>query len=233
LLFLILIADVEEFMKRRGNGGAQIEKKRIFTLAYADDLAALATEEDELKRVLKSLEKYFREKEMSLNMKKSKVLVFSRKDRNKKGKTWKWKETLEEVDEFKYLGYTFKRNNSDEAHIKEVIKKAAGVMAQIWGIGERKFGGDWGRRLMMFNILVKSIFMYGVEVWNWEEREKLEKLQARYIRWTLGLERCTPIYVVQEETKVEPISIEAGQRALKYQEKIRNYTENRILKECK
>jgi len=43
----------------------------------------------------------------------------------------------------KYLGYTFKRNNSDEAHIREVNKKAAGVMAQIWGIGERKFGGDW------------------------------------------------------------------------------------------
>jgi len=55
--------------------------------------------------MLKSLEKYFREKEMSLNVEKSKVLVFSRKDRNKKGRTWKWKkETLEEIDEFKYIG---------------------------------------------------------------------------------------------------------------------------------
>jgi len=134
LLFLILIADVEEFVKRRGSGGAQIGRKRIFTLAYADDLAALATEEDELKRMLKSLEKYFREKELSLNVEKSKVLVFSRKDRKKKGRTWKWKkEKLEEVEEFKYLGYTFKRNNSDEAHIKKVNKKAAGVMAQILG----------------------------------------------------------------------------------------------------
>lgn len=59
-------------------------------------------------------------------------------------------------------------------------KKVAAVMAQIWGIGERKFGGDWERRMMMFNVLVKSIFMYGVEIWGWEEREKLESLQARY-----------------------------------------------------
>lgn len=43
--------------------------------------------------------------------------------------------------------------------------------------------------MMMFNIMVKSIFMYGVEIWGWEGREKLEALQARYVRWTLGLER--------------------------------------------
>lgn len=78
-------------------------------------------------------------------------------------------------------------------------------MAQIWGVGERKFGRDCERRLMMFNVLVKSIFMYEVEIWGWE---KLESLQARYIRWTLGLERCTPKYIVLEEMKVEQISIE-------------------------
>lgn len=82
-------------------------------------------------------------------------------------------------------------------------------------------------------ILEKSIFMYGVEIWGWEEREKLKSLQARYIRWTLGLERFTPKYIILEETKVEQISIEAGYRALKYQEKIKNSTENRILKECR
>lgn len=81
------------------------------------------------------------------------------------------------------------KNNRDDAHIREVTKKAAGIMAQIWGIKERKFGGDWERRMMMFNIMVKSIFMYGVEIWGWEEREKLEALQARYVRWTLGMER--------------------------------------------
>lgn len=125
------------------------------------------------------------------------------------------------------------KNNRDKAHIREVTKKAAGVMAQIWGIGERKFKGDWERRMMMFNVLVKSIFMYGVEIWKWQERGKLEALQTRYIRWTLGLDRITPKYVVMEETKVAPICTEAGCRALKYQEKIKKETENMILKECR
>lgn len=122
------------------------------------------------------------------------------------------------------------KNNGDETHIREVTRKAASIMAQIWSIGKRKFGGNWEKRIMMFNVLVKSIFMYGVEIWGWEEREKLEVLQARYIRWTLDLERCTLKYITLEETKVEQISIDAGCRALKYQEKIRNSTENQILK---
>lgn len=73
------------------------------------------------------------------------------------------------MEEFKYLGYIFKRNNRDGAHIKEVIKKAAAVMAQMWGIGERKFGGDYRRRMMMFNVMMKSIVIYDVEIYGWKE----------------------------------------------------------------
>lgn len=143
LLFLILIADVEEFLRKRGNGGASIGRSRFYTLAYADDLAVIATNENKLRRMLKSLGKYFKEKEMILNVEKSKVLVFSRKDRDRGKRKWRWKEEeIEEVEEFKYLGYTFIKNNRDDAHIREVTRKVAGIMAQIWGIRERKFGGD-------------------------------------------------------------------------------------------
>lgn len=62
LLFLILIADIEEILKKKGNGGVTIGRRRIYSLAYADDLAILATEEYELKRMIKSLERYFQEK---------------------------------------------------------------------------------------------------------------------------------------------------------------------------
>lgn len=96
LLFLIFIADIEEFLKKRGNGG-------VYTLAYADDLAIIATTEKELKRMIKTTEKYLEEKEMILNAEKSKVMVFSRRDRNKEERKWKWKEEcIEEVEEFNW-----------------------------------------------------------------------------------------------------------------------------------
>lgn len=106
-------------------------------------------------------------------------------------------------------------------------------MAQIWGIGERKFGEDFDRRIMiLFNIMVKSIMLYG-EIWGWREQREVEALQKRYIRWILGLDRCTPGYIVREEPTIEKISLEAGGRAIRYQDKVKNESENAILKECR
>lgn len=102
------MVDIEKFIKKRGNGGIIIGRKKIYTLAYVDDLAIIATTEKVLKKMLKTAEKYLEEKEMTLNVGKSKVLVFSKRDRGREERKWKWKEeSKEEVEEFKYLEYTF------------------------------------------------------------------------------------------------------------------------------
>lgn len=104
------------------------------------------------------MERYFREKELILNASKSKIL-FSKRDREKEKRSWKWKhEEIKEVVEFKYLGFTFKKNSREEAHIKDVTGRAAAVMAQIWGIGGRKFGEDFPKRIMMFNVMVRAYY---------------------------------------------------------------------------
>ena len=47
-------------------------------------------------------------------------MVFSKGKSRKKGE-WKWKDQeIEEVVEFKYLGYTFKYNKND-AHIQDLF----------------------------------------------------------------------------------------------------------------
>lgn len=52
------------------------------------------------------------------------------------------------------------------------------------------------------------------------------------MRWILGLDSNTAGYIVREETKIQPLSIETGGRALRYYDKIKD-AENEILKECK
>lgn len=61
--------------------------------------------------------------------------------------------------------------------MKDMTRKAAAAMAQVWGIGKRKFRGDFDRRMILFNILVKSILLYGAEVWEWQGRNETEALQ--------------------------------------------------------
>lgn len=53
--------------------------------------------------------------------------------------------------------------------MKERVRKAMVVMKEVWGIGKRRFGGDWKRRMWLFDRLVCTVMMYGAEVWGWKE----------------------------------------------------------------
>jgi hypothetical protein len=66
------------------------------------------------------------------------------------------------VSEFRYLGYTFNERATDKAHVRGVVRKASKVVRCVWGIGERKWGGELGRRMMMFESIVESVLMNGV-----------------------------------------------------------------------
>lgn len=41
-------------------------------------------------------------------------------------------------------------------------------MEQVWGIGRRKFGKEWGERkqVRLFDKLISSVVSYGAKVWS-------------------------------------------------------------------
>jgi len=111
LLFVLVIADVEEEMKKEKVGGALIEKNRIRTLAYADVLILLAKNEEGIKETMKRLEEYLRNKNVQLNAEESKVLCFRKGEGRRRRVKWIWKgKRIEGVSKFKYLGYVVKKN---------------------------------------------------------------------------------------------------------------------------
>lgn len=97
-------------------------------------------------------------KKLILNAEKSKVLIFKKGKNKKEKEKWKWgQEKIEEVKDFKYLGY-FQKNRETKKHIRETFKKALIAMKQTWGIRQRRFKNNFERRMKkMFNSLVKSI----------------------------------------------------------------------------
>jgi hypothetical protein len=214
-------------------GGVVVGKEKVWSLAYADDLVVLAREEKGMKEMLGNMEKYMRRKKLTVNVEKSKMMVFRKGGGRRKINEWRWeKDKIEEVKEFKYLGYVMNERNTAAAHVRELVKKANKIIGAVWGIGERKFGHDFRRRIMMFDSLVKSVMMYGAEIWGWREQEGLEGVQGKYLKWVLGVDRETPGYIVMEETKRDGIRIEAGKRAIRFEERLIERGECRILQEC-
>ena len=105
---------------------------------------------------------------------------------------------LEQVKEMLYLGIKMQRNGDQTDHIRERMKRANVVMKQVWGVGERKFQTDFKRRMMLFDDLIVGVILYEV---GWKERIKCERIQQKYMRWCLGLERFTPGYMIIQETR--------------------------------
>lgn len=206
--------------------------ERIWSLAYADDLVIMAKSEEEIKEMLKRMEKYLKRKKLYVNIKKSKMICF-RSEGGRKRTEWKWEgQNIEEVKEFKYLGYVVKENGGQEGQIKESKKKGNIVLKQVWGLGEQRFRDDFKRRIKLFRYLVLGVIMYGAEVWGWKEREELERIQKRYIKCTLNFDSCTPDYVVYKETNVEKIGTIAGCRAVKFEEKAIKEGYRKLVVEC-
>jgi hypothetical protein len=181
----------------------------------------LSEDEEEMRSMIGRLEEYLEKKKLELNVDKTKIMRF-RKGGGRLGKReWRWKgKRIEEVKEFTYLGYRLQRNGGQEAQVKERIKKAAMVMAEVWGIGKRRFGKDWTRRIWLFDRLVWTVMSYGVKIWDWKEREGMERLEERYLRWVFGLDSKTPGYIVREEIKRNKLRERAGRRAWGFEKRL-------------
>jgi len=153
-VFTLLLADIDEFLKKGGWGGLKVGGRKVYTLAYADNIAMVA-EDEEMKGMMGKLEGYLDERGLELNAEKTKIMRCRKGGGRWKKVNWKWKSRdLEEVREFSYLGYKVKFNGRQDGHIRERVRKGAAVMGHVWGIRKRKFGKDWGRRLWLFDRLV-------------------------------------------------------------------------------
>lgn len=199
LLFNFYIADIDKEINKGGIGGLAVGGNRIWTIAYADDIVILAKNGVALLNMMDTLGRFLKDRELTLSAEKSKILVFNKKGR-KKIEKWKWKnKDLQEVKEFKYLGFTFNREGNYSDHIKDLIRKDKMVAKKVWGLRETICRYDFGRRWYLFKYLIQSVMEYGVKIWGWEEKKELEKIMLDYTRWLFNLDFCTPRYIILRE----------------------------------
>ena len=93
-LFSLYIADLENILKKAQDGGLILGRKKFLSLCYADDIDMVARDEEQMRAMLETFKKYLTRKELSLNVNKSKVMVFKRKKKPKEnmelGRWKKW-----------------------------------------------------------------------------------------------------------------------------------------------
>jgi hypothetical protein len=188
-LFGLYIDKLEEWLNLEEGDGAHLGEFVISLLFYADDLILIAKYAPELQEHSISLEHFCSTMGMQVNTSKMKVVVFSRKRKQKHNKHKFYFEgnTLDEVADYKYLGIDFNKNLSWEGCRK---KRTLGGWKVFYAFQNRCREAElwvWKTMQTLFGILVISVVLYGCEVWasstsnlQWKNFEKIKKCLITY-----------------------------------------------------
>ena len=189
LLFIIYINSLPEHINCK-------------VVMYADDTSLLLSSKDPknlehmLNYNLNNIAKWFSANELTLNIKKTKFMIFgsSHMIKNFKDISVKYNGTiLEHVQEFKYLGVTLDSTLSWDCHVNIVnskISKKIGVIRRV------KHLLPQSSLSMLGSALVLPLFDYCSSVWNNCSKLNLASLQTqqnKLARIILGADLYTPI----------------------------------------
>ena len=137
----------------------------LFLLLFADDIVLISSTVRGLQRQINELEKYCRQSCLTVNMEKTKVIVF--KKGGKLAKTEKWYymgRNVEVVNSYKYLGVYFTRQMKWLSHAKYASLQARKVFISI--LKNIKTLGDLNLTsfFRIFDTKIIPILLYGAEI---------------------------------------------------------------------
>ena len=134
-LFGMYIDEVSDYIDREGDRGAQLARTWIPLLLYADDIVLIAESPNGMQRQLDVLQKFAEESGLSVNLGKTKIMVFNTTPqwvRRSAPKFTYGQDNVEYTDAYTYLGVVFA--GPKFALKKEVDSRLSRAYAALGGL---------------------------------------------------------------------------------------------------
>ena len=201
--------------------------KYLFVLLYADDTIILAESEDQLQKSLNGLHDYCKKWYLKVNIKKTKIMVFSRGVIRKKPKLVYDNCMLEVCNEFVYLGVKFFCTGSFKCAIQSLSQQANNAMFSLLAKA-RKLSLSMDTIIHLFDSTVLPILLYGCEVWGHLDYKAANTLYLRFFKILLGLKKSTNSCMVLGELGRLPLSYIINKRMINFWAKLVHDDKNKI-----
>ena len=174
VLFNIYIEELNREAMEDMEEGIKIGGKMIKALRFADDQAMMANSQEGLQQMMDRLNTVSTEYGMKINIKKTKVMMITRKKAKEVRITING-ENIEQVKKFCYLGSEI----TEDAKCHEEIKKriAMGKDAFMRRRELLRRGLDRNLKKRMIKALIWSVTLYGSETWTMR-KEDIRRLEA-------------------------------------------------------
>ena len=171
---------------------------------YADDTVILAENPNDLQASLDEMKKYCDTFDLHINVNKTKILILSRGEF-----------ILDTVEEYNYLGLVFNYNAKFKIAKSHLYQKGCRAMFALLN-KSRNLSLPMDIMLKLFNVLVKPVVLYGAEVWGSEKCDILERLQLRFFKYVLSVNKFTSSMMVYGELGAIPLDIVIKSRMLTF-----------------
>ena len=164
-LFNIFINDLSLNFESDESCPLKLINSRIGSLLFADDLLILSESKEGLQNSLNQLSKFCDNWQVTLNIKKTKTMIFQQNLVTPKTNPIFYKnEQLENVSEYKFLGSVLKSNGNLKSSMEDLAKKARKVMFSLkshtMSLGDLPINVSTN----LFDTLVKPILTFNLEV---------------------------------------------------------------------
>ena len=198
---------------------------RLYCLLYADDTIIMAESAEELQSALNSLHAYCNKWKLTVNVKKTKVVIFSRGIVRVAPAFVYGNQHVEIVREYTYLGIVFYANGKFDAAIAQRIDQATlALNALKWRARVLRLPLDV--TLELFDKCVKPVLLYGCEVWGWADLDAIDIFQRNFYKECLGLKQSCSNNMVYAELGRMPLSYDARIRMVTYWLSLRQGSNN-------
>ncbi|MCG7879466.1 MAG: reverse transcriptase family protein [Candidatus Thiodiazotropha endolucinida] len=226
-LFSIYLNDLENFLRCNKASGVECEVNgedtliylKLLILLYADDTVIFSDRKHELQTALNAFKTYCTKWKLKVNTTKTKIVTFSKGKPDKNSNFTFQNQTIEVVNEYKYLGIYFGRTGSyvsAKKHIAEQANKAIfALMKKI-----RHLDLPLDIQIDLFNKTIKPILLYGCELWGIGNIDIIERVQMKFYKQILGLKKSTPSNFIYGELGINPLYIDIQTRMISFWTKL-------------
>ena len=227
-LFGIFINDLAIEIQNLGLG-VTIGEHKVSILLYADDIAILSENEENLQKMLDKLNEWCQKWQLSINSQKSQTVHSRRKRKTPSAFQFHIGTTsITTVEKYKYLGVTLDQHIEYKICGQELAEAGGralgGLIAKFKTY--KNIGYDTFTKLYQMGVM--PIIDYCSGIWGASNSKFAEKIQNRAYRYFLGVHAKTPIHVLTGDMGWMPVKSRMRLNILKYYNRLIKMDHNRL-----
>lgn len=219
-----------------------LNEKQLSCLLYADDIVLLSQSAKGLQKLLDSLKAFCDMWDLTVNIDKTKIMIFNKSGKILKGYSFKYdKQPVELACEYKYLGIIFKPSGSFSYAINQLSKKACKAM---FCIRRSLYSENMNvlSHIRLFDACVTPILLYCSEIWalstlvkgNLNIESKYDSfipntVQVKFSKYILGVHKSATNIAALAELGLFPLSLVALKSSVSYWLHLLNANDKKLI----